>query len=79
MNQAYWVSPKGSDSGTGGKSLPFRTIQHALEVAKPGDTVFVLPGRYESIEIHTSGLPGAHITIRDTGDSLVFTPAPPST
>ena len=52
----YYVSTKGSDSNSGSKSFPFRTIQHAADVVNAGDIVHVLPGTYaEAVEIKTSG------------------------
>jgi len=49
--------------GTEGK--PFKTIQRAADVAGPGDTVFVMAGRYdERVRIKTSGAQGRPITFR---------------
>jgi hypothetical protein len=43
----YYVSPTGSDSASGSKSAPFKTIAKAAAVAtKPSTTVWVAPGTY---------------------------------
>ena len=42
----YHVSPAGSDAGPGTESAPFRTINHAAQMALPGDTVTVHAGTY---------------------------------
>lgn len=41
-----YVSTAGSDSNPGLRLAPFRTIQHAMDAARPGSTVIVLEGRY---------------------------------
>ena len=39
--------------------MPFRTIQRAADVVKPGDTVYVMAGKYnERIKVNTSGTEG---------------------
>ena len=42
----YYVSVEGDDSYNGTNEYPFRTIQRASNVAKPGDTILVQPGIY---------------------------------
>jgi len=42
----YYVSTEGYDSYAGTIDYPFRTIQNAASVAKPGDTILVQPGIY---------------------------------
>ncbi|MGW3088393.1 right-handed parallel beta-helix repeat-containing protein [Streptomyces sp. NPDC001108] len=54
---------------------PGESIQRAVDAARPGDTVLVLPGTYrESVRITTSGL-----TLRGTGGRTVIRPAEPGT
>lgn len=54
----YYVSKKGSDSGSGTSLSPFLTISRAAEVMKAGDTCYIREGTYnESVEI--SGLSGS--------------------
>ncbi|MCP4989911.1 MAG: DUF1565 domain-containing protein, partial [Colwellia sp.] len=67
----YYVSTNGNDiTGNGSSSKPFRTIQHAADVAKSGDTVFVRKGiYYERIEMKNSGTVAYPITFQGERDS----------
>jgi len=52
----FYVSTTGSDSNPGTLSSPWRTIQHASNSVKAGDTVYVRGGVYnESVNISVSG------------------------
>ncbi len=42
----FHVAPNGSDLNAGSQAAPVRTIQHAAELAKPGDVVTVHAGVY---------------------------------
>ena len=54
-----------ADTNPGTENRPFKTIQHAVQVAKPGDTVCVMPGEYdERVEVTTSGAEDKPITLR---------------
>lgn len=44
--QHIYVSPQGSDTGTGSRQAPLTDIQQALDAAGPGSTVHLAPGRY---------------------------------
>ncbi|MHC4195970.1 MAG: right-handed parallel beta-helix repeat-containing protein [Planctomycetota bacterium] len=58
----YYVSPEGSDSNPGSKTLPFRTIQKAANVIKAGDTCYLGSGTYrESVHLKKSGRHGKPI------------------
>ena len=58
----YYVAPTGSDGNPGTQAAPFRTIQKAASVVKPGSTVHVAPGTYaESIITTVSGTASARI------------------
>ncbi len=62
---ALFVAPGGDDAAAGSEADPFATIQHALDLAIPGDTVFVRAGVYaELVSFPASGDPGAPITLR---------------
>ena len=66
--RCYYVATTGDDAkNPGTKVQPFRTIQHALDIAtKPGDTVYVRAGTYpENVTMRDSGLPGMPITLRN--------------
>jgi hypothetical protein len=52
----FYVSPAGSDANPGSRQKPFKTIQHAADVAMPGTTINVLGGTYcQRLAVHTSG------------------------
>ena len=42
----YYVDINAGENGLGTKEAPFRHISDAASCAKPGDTVYVLPGVY---------------------------------
>ena len=56
--------PKADDKNAGTEALPFKTIQPAVDAAKPGDTAFVKAGLYqEPVNIRTSGTPNRPATL----------------
>lgn len=72
MADDFFVSTKGSDAASGAKDAPWQTLQHACDVLKPGDTARVLDGTYrEKIRFHTSGKPGAPITLKAEGAAVI--------
>jgi len=53
---AFYVSTTGNDANSGTSGSPWRTIQHASNVAQPGDTIYVYGGTYnEAVTINVSG------------------------
>jgi parallel beta helix pectate lyase-like protein/pectate lyase-like protein len=62
----YYVDPKGLDSNPGTRVAPFQTIQRAADLAGPGDTVVVKPGRYTGpariVSVRRGGAPGEWLT-----------------
>ena len=53
---SLYVSTHGSDSNPGTKEKPFLTVQHAADMAKPGDTVNIRGGKYcERLAVTSSG------------------------
>jgi len=69
----YYVSPKGNDARPGTSiKAPLRTIQKAVNAAKPGDTILVRSGIYrETVSTPRSGTATARITIRNYQNEVV--------
>ena len=70
-----FVATDGDDSAAGGSiETPFRTLQRALDVARPGDVVWVRGGVYGAdVEFRTSGLPGRPIVVEShPGECAIF-------
>lgn len=63
--RTFYVASSGADSNLGlSQKLPLRTIQHAAERVKPGDTVVVAAGTYdERVVINASGESGHPIRL----------------
>ena len=59
------AAPGAADTNTGADENPFKTIQRAADTVKPGDTVYVMAGRYdERVKVKTSGSEGKPITFQ---------------
>ncbi len=66
QNGSWFVAPGGTGEGTIG--APFGRIQDGLNVARPGDTVVVLPGVYpETIHTVRGGASGRPIRVTTQG------------
>jgi hypothetical protein len=80
----HYVSPQGDDTGPGTWNRPWKTIQHAADSARPGDTVYVREGIYrELVTVSRSGSrTGGYITLQNfPGERAVLdasTLTPPS-
>jgi len=62
LNNAYYVSPNGSDTNAGTISQPWKTLGKASEIATAGQTIFVRGGTYhERLDIQNSGEPDKYI------------------
>jgi hypothetical protein len=58
-----YVALEGDDGDPGTQGLPWATLQHAVDVAQPGDTVCLREGVYhQHVELARSGEPGRPIT-----------------
>lgn len=58
------AAPGAADTNTGVEQNPFRTVQHAADVVKPGDTVLVMAGKYdERVKVRINGEEGRPITL----------------
>ncbi|MBF0563804.1 MAG: right-handed parallel beta-helix repeat-containing protein [Nitrospirae bacterium] len=59
----YYVSATGKDSAKGDITGPWRTVQHASNVAVAGDTVYIRTGTYnERVVVTNTGVAGGYIT-----------------
>ena len=69
-----WVAPNGSDTDPGSQEKPFRTVQKAADVVRPGDTCTVRGGRYrEAVTIRHSGTDGKPIRfVAAEGERVIF-------
>ena len=60
----YHVSVRGNDAAAGTADAPWRTLQHAVDALKPGDTVMVGQGTYrERVELKHGGTADAPISL----------------
>lgn len=56
VSDIYYVSNSGNDNNVGSESAPWKTIQHAANVAEAGATVYIKPGVYsEYVILRNSG------------------------
>jgi hypothetical protein len=59
------AAPGAADTNSGTEAAPWKTVQRAADVAKPGDTIYVMAGRYDgAVTVKTSGAAGQPITFR---------------
>ena len=69
---SFYVSTAGSDADSGTLSAPFRSIQHAANLAGPGDTVFIRGGVYrETVRPARSGTSGDPVVFRPYNNETV--------
>jgi hypothetical protein len=70
---SYYVNPGGSDWNSGTRAdHPFATIQKAVDLARPGDTINLAPGAYlQDVISKRGGTPTAPITIKGPPDAVV--------
>ncbi len=61
----YYVAPTGNDDQAGtAVEQPLKTIQHALDLVQPGDTIYLAPGNYaEDVSTQRDGAANAPITM----------------
>ena len=83
VGEEIHVSPDGCDYWLGdNQSRAVRTLQHAVDIAQPGDTILVWPGIYrESVRIRRGGAGEARVVIRAVvpGEAVVSNLARPET
>ncbi len=64
----FYVAPNGNDSNPGTSSAPLATIAAASNKVHPGDTVYLMPGKYsEAIVPVVSGTASQPITYKSAG------------
>jgi hypothetical protein len=73
-SSTHYVSIGGSDANPGTSASPWRTIQHAADVAGAGDIVLVQPGTYVGAKFSRSGASGAPITFHGQAGAVVASP-----
>ena len=64
----YYVSVSGSDKQAGTLYRPFATLQHAHDLARPGDTIYLRGGVYQVssvIKLTSDGASGKPITVEN--------------
>jgi hypothetical protein len=62
----YYVATDGRDNGPGTMALPFATLEKAVEMVKPGGTIYVRGGTYscgKTIDLRASGEQGRPIRV----------------
>jgi hypothetical protein len=65
ISSVYYVAPTGSDSNPGTANAPWRTIQHAANALRPGQSANVAAGTYnERVTITSSGTAGTPIVLQ---------------
>ncbi|MGB2863520.1 MAG: DUF1565 domain-containing protein [Sedimentisphaerales bacterium] len=53
------AAPGAADTNPGTEEKPFKTVQHAANAAQPGDTVYVMAGKYdERVNVKSGGSEG---------------------
>ena len=72
--RVIFVSPTGNDKNSGLSSKePLRTINRALEIAYPGDTVVLMPGKYyQNFSTVRSGTEDKPITIVGMPGTVIY-------
>jgi len=70
---SFYVSPGGSDSNRGSTpDQPFQSIQHAIDLAQPGDTINLAAGVYfQDVISKRDGTASAPITIKGPASAIV--------
>src|SRR5690348_12581234 len=70
----YYVATNGSDAGMGSSSMPWATLQHAVETIGANDVIQVRAGTYVGCRIENSGLAtGVKTLTVDTGAQVILT------
>lgn len=69
----YFISSSGNDSYPGTSiDSSFQTLQHAADIAEPGDSFYVSAGNYSGFDIRTSGTPELPIVFKALEENVVI-------
>jgi len=72
LSAEYYVSTTGNDSSPGSSGEPWRSIAHAANIARAGDTIHVLPGIYtETVRFVYPGEADKYIHCVAEGDAVL--------
>jgi parallel beta helix pectate lyase-like protein len=74
VQTTFYVATTGSDTNSGSQAAPWRTLQHAGDVALAGSDVVVLPGTYQGFRPWHSGTATAPIRFLAQPGVVVTTP-----
>ncbi len=68
-----YVAPTGNDGNSGTIASPLGTINHAFELAQPGDTILLRGGVYNQlVQTFRDGAPGAPITLMNAPGEVAY-------
>src|SRR3989338_4649670 len=68
----YYVSKNGADTADGSEAHPWQSLQRAVSQLRAGDTIYISEGVYrEAVDLTSSGLPEAPITIEGLGNVVL--------
>lgn len=75
VQDAVYVSLDGDDGNTGSKDNPLKTVQKALDIVQPGQTIYLREGEYAGANVfRNSGEEGQYIVLRNyPGETPVLT------
>ncbi len=77
--RTWWVAVAGSDSAAGTSGAPLRTLQHAADLAQPGDEIRVRPGLYlQTLDTPRSGTASAPISLIADAPGVILDGADPA-
>ena len=74
VDKNRYVAPDGNDANDGTNGKPWHTIQHAAELAKPGDIIVVRAGTYEPFHTMRGGTAAKPITFLAEGNVIIGPP-----
>lgn len=75
ISATIYVSPTGSDSGTGSITAPLKSIQSAVNTATPGSTIYLRGGTYAlstNVQFTKSGTSSQPYTLSAYGSEKVI-------